>query len=154
MENITKKSILDLKYNKLRKVIHGVEIYNPDAELSMEIENEMIKRMVENLTDKGEEVSLQADIGQLEIIARYLPMLTNIETTDDALVLMEVIKNPSPELEDIIEEIEEMLTRLTTRAFKKLNKSAAMISEVMESSNMDEDDKIKFLESLSAEVGE
>lgn len=154
MENITKKSILDLKYNKLRKVIHGVEIYNPDTELSMEIENEMIKRMVESLTDKGEEVSLQADIGQLEIIARYLPMLTNIEATDDALVLMEVIKNPSPELEDIIEEIEEMLTRLTTRAFKKLNKSAAMISEVMESSNMDEDDKIKFLESLSAEVGE
>ena len=67
-ENQAKKiSLLDLKYNKLRKKIGDVEIYNPDKELKAEIEQELMKRITEQMKS-GE---IKADIGMGEIVTNY-----------------------------------------------------------------------------------
>ena len=145
-ENQTKKiSLLDLKYNKLRKKIGDVEIYNPDKELKAEIEQELMKRITEQMKS-GE---IKADIGMGEIITIYLPMLTNIEyELTDALMVQEIISNPSPLLEKVVEEVSEVLSDLFEKAANKLIKVAKSTNDILNNKDLSDEEKTEILKHM------
>ena len=145
-ENQAKKiSLLDLKYNKLRKKIGDVEIYNPDKELKAEIEQELMKRITEQMKS-GE---IKADIGMGEIITIYLPMLTNIEyELTDALMVQEIISNPSPLLEKVVEEVSEVLSDLFEKAANKLIKVAKSTNDILNNKDLSDEEKTEILKHM------
>ena len=145
-ENQAKKiSLLDLKYNKLRKKIGDVEIYNPDKELKAEIEQELMRRITEQMKS-GE---IKADIGMGEIITTYLPMLTNIEyELTDALMVQEIISNPSPLLEKVVEEVSEVLSDLFEKAANKLIKVAKSTNDILNNKDLSDEEKTEILKHM------
>ena len=145
-ENQTKKiSLLDLKYNKLRKKIGDVEIYNPDKELKAEIEQELMRRITEQMKS-GE---IKADIGMGEIVTTYLPMLTNIEyELTDALMVQEIISNPSPLLEKVVEEVSEVLSDLFEKAANKLIKVAKSTNDILNNKDLSDEEKTEILKHM------
>ena len=145
-ENQAKKiSLLDLKYNKLRKKIGDVEIYNPDKELKAEIEQELMKRITEQMKS-GE---IKADIGMGEIVTTYLPMLTNIEyELTDALMVQEIISNPSPLLEKVVEEVSEVLSDLFEKAANKLIKVAKSTNDILNNKDLSDEEKTEILKHM------
>lgn len=145
-ENQTKKiSLLDLKYNKLRKKIGDVEIYNPDKELKAEIEQELMRRITEQMKS-GE---IKADIGMGEIVTTYLPMLTNIEyELTDALMVQEIISNPSPLLEKVVEEVSDVLSDLFEKAANKLIKVAKSTNDILNNKDLSDEEKTEILKHM------
>ena len=145
-ENQTKKiSLLDLRYNKLRKKIGEVEIYNPNKELKAEIEKELMARITEQMKS-GE---IRADIGMGEIITTYLPMLTNIEyELTDALMVQEIISNPSPLLEKVVEEVSEVLSDLFEKAANKLIKVAKSTNDILNNKDLSDEEKTEILKHM------
>ena len=145
-ENQAKKiSLLDLKYNKLRKKIGDVEIYNPDKELKAEIEQELMRRITEQMKS-GE---IKADIGMGEIVTTYLPMLTNIEyELTDALMVQEIISNPSPLLEKVVEEVSEVLSDLFEKAANKLIKVAKSTNDILNNKDLSDEEKTEILKHM------
>ena len=145
-ENQAKKiSLLDLKYNKLRKKIGDVEIYNPGKELKAEIEQELMRRITEQMKS-GE---IKADIGMGEIVTTYLPMLTNIEyELTDALMVQEIISNPSPLLEKVVEEVSEVLSDLFEKAANKLIKVAKSTNDILNNKDLSDEEKTEILKHM------
>ena len=145
-ENQTKKiSLLDLRYKKLRKKIGEVEIYNPNKELKAEIEKELMARITEQMKS-GE---IRADIGMGEIITTYLPMLTNIEyELTDALMVQEIISNPSPLLEKVVEEVSEVLSDLFEKAANKLIKVAKSTNDILNNKDLSDEEKTEILKHM------
>ena len=145
-ENQTKKiSLLDLRYKKLRKKIGDVEIYNPDKELKAEIEKELMTR----ITEQMKEGEIRADIGMGEIITTYLPMLTNIDyTLTDALMVQEIISNPSPLLEKVVDEVSEVLSELFEKAANKLIKVAKSTNDILNNNNLSDEEKAEILKQM------
>ena len=145
-ENQTKKiSLLDLKYNKLRKKIGDVEIYNPDKELKAEIEQELMRRITEQMKS-GE---IKADIGMGEIITIYLPMLTNIDyELTDVLMVQEIISNPSPLLEKVVEEVSDVLSDLFEKAANKLIKVAKSTNDILNNKDLSDEEKTEILKHM------
>ena len=145
-ENQTKKiSLLDLKYNKLRKKIGEVEIYNPNKELKAEIEKELMARITEQMKS-GE---IRADIGMGEIITTYLPMLTNIDyELTDVLMIQEIISDPSPLLEKVIEEVSEVLSDLFEKAANKLIKVAKSTNDILNNKDLSDEEKTEILKHM------
>lgn len=146
MSNQTKKiSLLDLKYTKLRKKIGEVEIYNPDKELKAEIEKELMARITEQMKS-GE---IRADIGMGEIITTYLPMLTNIDyELTDVLMIQEIISDPSPLLEKVIEEVSEVLSDLFEKAANKLIKVAKSTNDILNNKDLSDEEKTEILKHM------
>ena len=145
-ENQAKKiSLLDLRYKKLRKKIGDVEIYNPDKELKAEIEKELMARITEQMKS-GE---IRADIGMGEIITTYLPMLTNIDyTLTDALMVQEIISDPSPLLEKVVDEVSEVLSELFEKAANKLIKVAKSTNDILNNNNLSDEEKAEILKQM------
>ena len=145
-ENQTKKiSLLDLRYKKLRKKIGDVEIYNPDKELKAEIEQELMKRITEQMKS-GE---IKADIGMGEIITIYLPMLTNIDyELTDVLMIQEIISDPSPLLEKVVEEVSEVLSDLFEKAANKLIKVAKSTNDILNNKDLSDEEKTEILKHM------
>ena len=145
-ENQAKKiSLLDLRYKKLRKKIGDVEIYNPDKELKAEIEKELMTR----ITEQMKEGEIRADIGMGEIITTYLPMLTNIDyTLTDALMVQEIISNPSPLLEKVVDEVSEVLSELFEKAANKLIKVAKSTNDILNNNNLSDEEKAEILKQM------
>ena len=145
-ENQTKKiSLLDLKYNKLRKKIGEVEIYNPNKELKAEIEKELMARITEQMKS-GE---IRADIGMGEIITTYLPMLTNIDyELTDVLMIQQIISDPSPLLEKVIEEVSEVLSDLFEKAANKLIKVAKSTNDILNNKDLSDEEKTEILKHM------
>ena len=145
-ENQTKKiSLLDLRYNKLRKKIGEVEIYNPNKELKAEIEKELMARITEQMKS-GE---IRADIGMGEIITTYLPMLTNIDyELTDVLMIQKIISDPSPLLEKVIEEVSEVLSDLFEKAANKLIKVAKSTNDILNNKDLSDEEKTEILKHM------
>ncbi len=145
-ENQTKKiSLLDLRYNKLRKKIGEVEIYNPNKELKAEIEKELMARITEQMKS-GE---IRADIGMGEIITTYLPMLTNIDyELTDVLMIQQIISDPSPLLEKVIEEVSEVLSDLFEKAANKLIKVAKSTNDILNNKDLSDEEKTEILKHM------
>ena len=145
-ENQTKKiSLLDLRYNKLRKKIGEVEIYNPNKELKAEIEKELMARITEQMKS-GE---IRADIGMGEIITTYLPMLTNIDyELTDVLMIQQIISDPSPLLEKVIEEVSEVLSDLFEKAANKLIKVAKSTNDILNNKDLSDEEKAEILKHM------
>ena len=145
-ENQTKKiSLLDLRYNKLRKKIGEVEIYNPNKELKAEIEKELMARITEQMRS-GE---IRADIGMGEIITTYLPMLTNIDyELTDVLMIQQIISDPSPLLEKVIEEVSEVLSDLFEKAANKLIKVAKSTNDILNNKDLSDEEKTEILKHM------
>ena len=145
-ENQTKKiSLLDLRYNKLRKKIGEVEIYNPNKELRAEIEKELMARITEQMKS-GE---IRADIGMGEIITTYLPMLTNIDyELTDVLMIQQIISDPSPLLEKVIEEVSEVLSDLFEKAANKLIKVAKSTNDILNNKDLSDEEKTEILKHM------
>ena len=145
-ENQTKKiSLLDLRYNKLRKKIGEVEIYNPNKELKAEIEKELMARITEQMKS-GE---IRADIGMGEIITTYLPMLTNIDyELTDVLMIKQIISDPSPLLEKVIEEVSEVLSDLFEKAANKLIKVAKSTNDILNNKDLSDEEKTEILKHM------
>ena len=145
-ENQTKKiSLLDLKYTKLRKKIGEVEIYNPNKELRAEIEKELMARITEQMKS-GE---IRADIGMGEIITTYLPMLTNIDyELTDVLMIQQIISDPSPLLEKVIEEVSEVLSDLFEKAANKLIKVAKSTNDILNNKDLSDEEKTEILKHM------
>lgn len=149
MENINKKiSLLDLKYNKLRKVIHGVEIYNPDQKLKKEMIDEFMKKIVEAKNEDGID-AIKLNIGTGELLTVYLPLLTSLDCPDDVLLINEILENPSMELEDIIEEVSEILSNLFMKSAKIILQAAESNQDILNSENLTDEQKIAYFEGLS-----
>lgn len=148
MENINKKiSLLDLKYNKLRKVIHGVEIYNPDKKLKQEIMDEFIKKITEAKNEDNID-AIKLNIGTGELLTVYLPLLTSLDCPDDVLLINEILDNPSMELEDVIAEVSEILSNLFMKSIKIMLQVAESNQDVLNSENLTDEQKIAYLEGL------
>ena len=145
-EKQTKKiSLLDLRYNKLRKKIGEVEIYNPNKELKAEIEKELMARITEQMKS-GE---IRADIGMGEIITTYLPMLTNIDyELTDVLMIQQIISDPSPLLEKVIEEVSEVLSDLFEKAANKLIKVAKSTNDILNNKDLSDEEKTEILKHM------
>lgn len=145
-ENQTKKiSLLDLRYDKLRKKIGEVEIYNPNKELRAEIEKELMARITEQMKS-GE---IRADIGMGEIITTYLPMLTNIDyELTDVLMIQQIISDPSPLLEKVIEEVSEVLSDLFEKAANKLIKVAKSTNDILNNKDLSDEEKTEILKHM------
>ena len=145
-ENQIKKiSLLDLRYNKLRKKIGEVEIYNPNKELKAEIEKELMARITEQMKS-GE---IRADIGMGEIITTYLPMLTNIDyELTDVLMIQQIISDPSPLLEKVIEEVSEVLSDLFEKAANKLIKVAKSTNDILNNKDLSDEEKTEILKHM------
>ena len=145
-ENQTKKiSLLDLRYNKLRKKIGEVEIYNPNKELKAEIEKELMARITEQMKS-GE---IRADIGMGEIITTYLPMLTNIDyELTDVLMIQQIISDPSPLLEKVIEEVSDVLSDLFEKAANKLIKVAKSTNDILNNKDLSDEEKTEILKHM------
>ena len=145
-ENQTKKiSLLDLRYKKLRKKIGEVEIYNPNKELKAEIEKELMARITEQMKS-GE---IRADIGMGEIITTYLPMLTNIDyELTDVLMIQQIISDPSPLLEKVIEEVSEVLSDLFEKAANKLIKVAKSTNDILNNKDLSDEEKTEILKHM------
>ena len=145
-ENQTKKiSLLDLRYKKLRKKIGEVEIYNPNKELKAEIEKELMARITEQMKS-GE---IRADIGMGEIITTYLPMLTNIDyELTDVLMIQQIISDPSPLLEKVIEEVSEVLSDLFEKAANKLIKVAKSTNDILNNKDLSDEEKAEILKHM------
>ena len=145
-ENQTKKiSLLDLRYNKLRKKIGEVEIYNPNKELKAEIEKELMARITEQMKS-GE---IRADIGMGEIITTYLPVLTNIDyELTDVLMIQQIISDPSPLLEKVIEEVSEVLSDLFEKAANKLIKVAKSTNDILNNKDLSDEEKTEILKHM------
>ena len=145
-ENQTKKiSLLDLRYNKLRKKIGEVEIYNPNKEIKAEIEKELMARITEQMKS-GE---IRADIGMGEIITTYLPMLTNIDyELTDVLMIQQIISDPSPLLEKVIEEVSEVLSDLFEKAANKLIKVAKSTNDILNNKDLSDEEKTEILKHM------
>ena len=122
-----------------------MEIYNPDKELKAEIEQELMKRITEQMKS-GE---IKADIGMGEIITIYLPMLTNIEyELTDALMVQEIISNPSPLLEKVVEEVSEVLSDLFEKAANKLIKVAKSTNDILNNKDLSDEEKTEILKHM------
>lgn len=147
MSNQTKKiSLLDLKYTKLRKKIGDIEIYNPDKGLKLEIEKEFIHRITESFGDGNEQINMTICLG--EMIAVFIPLLTNIEGLDDVLMVSQILDNPSPLLEKVVDEVSEILSDIFERTIKTILKAQKVMSETLESDSLSLDEKISILSGL------
>jgi hypothetical protein len=148
MSNQTKKiSLLDLEYTKLRKKIGEVEIYNPDKELKLEIENEFMQRMNESYKDGDLSFNFFVHLG--EMIAMFIPMLTNIAPLDDVLEINRIIASPSPLLERVIDEVSDVLGEIFERTANKVIKTQKAITDVTDDDSISIDDKIEILKKMN-----
>ena len=146
-ENQTKKiSLLDLRYKKLRKKIGEVEIYNPDKELKLELEKEFTKRITEAF--QSDSLNINTTIGMGEMLTMYIPLLTNIDCPEDVLLINEILADPSPLLEKVIEEVSEILSEIFTKTANNIIKFAKSTNDVFEDESLTIEQRTEMLRQM------
>ena len=146
-ENQTKKiSLLDLRYKKLRKQIGEVEIYNPNKELKLELEKEFTKRITEAF--QSDNLNINTTIGMGEMLTMYIPLLTNIDCPEDVLLIKEILADPSPILEKVIEEVSEILSEIFTKTANNIIKFAKSTNDVFEDESLTIEQRTEMLKQM------
>ena len=146
-ENQTKKiSLLDLRYKKLRKKIGEVEIYNPNKELKLELEKEFTKRITEAF--QSDNLNINTTIGMGEMLTMYIPLLTNIDCPEDVLLINEILADPSPILEKVIEEVSEILSEIFTKTANNIIKFAKSTNDVFEDESLTIEQRTEMLRQM------
>lgn len=156
-QQLTKKTnLLDLQYKKLNKIIHGVEIYNPDKQLRNEIQKEFLTRFMESVKDGEDGQSIASlEIGTGEMLVTFLPLLTSIEfPTDNVLLINEILAEPSMELEDIMTEVSVILSKIAKSSMDILKNSIESMTEVMADEKMSDEQKENYVKMMIAKTEE
>ena len=147
MSNQTKKiSLLDLKYTKLRKKIGEVEIYNPDKELKLEIEKEFMHRIAESFNEDNPQINFTVYLG--EILTMFIPLLTNLDCPEDVLLINEILADPSPLLEKVIDEVSIVLREIFERAAKKIIQTQQIIDGTLNDEDLTDEQKVELLKEM------
>ena len=152
MSNQTKKiSLLDLKYTKLRKKIGEVEIYNPDKELKLEIEKEFMHRITESFNEENPQINFTVYLG--EILTMFIPLLTNLDCPEDVLLINEILADPSPLLEKVIDEVSIVLREIFERAAKKIIQTQQIIDGTLNDEDLTDEQKVELLKEMEIVIG-
>lgn len=148
----TKISLLDLRYKKLRKKIGEVEIYNPNKELKLELEKEFTKRITEAF--QSDNLNINTTIGMGEMLTMYIPLLTNIDCPEDVLLINEILADPSPILEKVIEEVSEILSEIFTKTANNIIKFAKSTNDVFEDESLSIEQRTEMLKQMELLIDE
>ena len=123
-----KISIKELGYKKVRKVIDGVEIYNPNKQQRQE----MMKMITESakIINENNNLNIKTDFDSLEMTRYMFNNLTSIVDVDTLSneELEELVENPNntlfkvmKELKEILEEVNKIIIADTERQLKTLD---------------------------------
>ena len=112
----------DLKRKQIRKELaDGVVIYNPSMEQK--------KKILNYLTESCNGSSI--DISGSQILMQFIPMLTNINISQDMKQeeINAILDDPDDLLIDVVDEIKAIITALTDRTLKTISEIESLPKE-------------------------
>ena len=138
-------NLTDLKYNKIKKVIGDLVIYNPDAELEAEIENEFYTRLKE--IDVEDTIAITVGLG--EMLTQFIPLLTNIKyNITDVLLINQILASPSPKLRKAKDEVSEILSEIFERVMAQHYKLSKSANSIINDEDLSPEEKAEILEKM------
>lgn len=141
----------ELKRKEIRKEFdNGIVVYNPNPEQKKEI--------MELITKSIDEKSQDIEISGRDIMLQLIPMLTNIhlDLEDNEELLNEILEDPSDELLEVVDELNDIIKFVGNRMIKNIQNLAELPKEELEKLLPKEeiDPKQKEIEELKAKLAE
>jgi hypothetical protein len=112
-DNNKKVNFSTLKKEKIYKKIGNIEVYN--------IREDQYKFLLELITELIEKKDAELTFSDKDILLKLFPELTNITIDyDNDELINDIIKNPSDDLLDTIDAIQEIIEKFVDRTNKTL----------------------------------
>ena len=82
------------------------------------------------------------------MLTMYIPLLTNIDCPEDVLLINEILADPSPILEKVIEEVSEILSEIFTKTANNIIKFAKSTNDVFEDESLTIEQRTEMLKQM------